>query len=308
MYYRLEAHTVLCTCCNPIERSQSGLELFLLEFIKNNYSGEIIKNPRNIIAPYELDIYLPELNIAFEFNGLYWHSELYKSKDYHRIKTDMCLKSGIKLIHIWEDDWLYKQNIIKSMILNELRLNPSKIWARKCEIREIIGNTLSMNFLDNNHLQGNLNSSIKVGLYYNNELVSLMTFGKKRIALNSKSKEDEWELLRFCSKLNTSVIGGASRLFKYFINKYNPVEVVTYADRSFSSGKLYNVLGFKFDHITDNGYHYIIDGIREHRFNFRKDILVKQGFDVSKSESQIMLERGYHRLYNSGNLYYIFKK
>lgn len=106
--------------------------------------------------------------------------------------------------------------------------------------------------------------------------------------------------------MNTNVIGGASKLFKYFIEKYNPDEVTSYADRSWSQGKLYEKLGFKLDNKTQPNYYYVIDGIRKHRFNFRKDKLIKQGFDPNKTEHEIMLDRKIHRIYDSGNLKYIF--
>lgn len=123
-----------------------------------------------------------------------------------------------------------------------------------------------------------------------------MTFGNRRVSMGKKTtNEGEYELLRFCNKLNTNVIGGASRLFKYFINNYNPLEITTYADRSISQGKLYETLGFKFFGKTEPNYYYIIDGIRHHRFNFRKDKLIKEGFDANKTEHQIMIDR---KIYN----------
>lgn len=250
-----------------------------------------------------MDIYLPELKLAFEFNGLFWHNEINRENDYHLIKTEMCEKQGIQLIQIWEDNWLFKQEIIKSIILNKLSKTSNKIFARKCEIREIIDNKLIKEFLDKNHIQGFVGSKIKLGLYFDNELISLMTFGNRRIAMGKKAtNQDEYELLRFCNKLNTNVIGGSSKLFKYFIDNYNPKEITTYADRSFSQGKLYETLGFKFVKKTEPNYYYIIDGIRYHRFNFRKDVLVKEGFDSNKTEHEIMLEREIYRIYDSGNL------
>ena len=134
-----------------------------------------------------------------------------------------------------------------------------------------------------------------------------MTFGDRRVAMGKKSTNiGEFELLRFCNKLNTNVIGGASRLFKYFIKNYNPTEITTYADRSFSQGKLYKTLGFEFIGKTEPNYYYIVDGIRHHRFNYRKDILIKQGFDPNKTEHQIMLDRKIYRIYDSGNLKFIY--
>ena len=280
----------------------------LLEFIKENYNGKIIINNRIILKPYELDIYLPNLNLAFEFNGLYWHNEINKpEKKYHLNKTENCLKQGIQLIHIWEDDWENKLEIVKSMILNKLNLNTKKLMARKCEIKEITDNFLIKDFLNKNHLQGFVGSRVKIGLFYEGKLVSLMTFGKKRLFMKSKSKtKNEYELLRFCNKLNTTVIGGASRLFKYFTKNYKIDNISTFADRSHSNGGLYEQLGFEFIHKTQPNYYYIINKNRKHRFNFRKDVLVKEGFDKNMTEHEIMLSRDIFRIYDSGSLKYIW--
>ena len=307
LYNRKKLNTILCTICNPIGIKNSGLEIGLLNFIKENYNGEILINKRDIIPPLELDIYLPELKLAFEFNGLYWHNEINKNNDYHLNKTEECEKKDIQLIQIWEDNWLYSQNIIKSMIINKLNKTLNKIYARKTEIKEINNNNLVRKFLDNNHIQGFIGSKVKIGLFYDNELVSLMTFGSRRIAMGKKTtNEGEYELLRFCNKLNTNIIGGASKLFKYFINNYKPQEITTYADRSISQGKLYKILGFELQGKTEPNYYYIIDRKKYHRFNFRKDILIKQGYDLNKTEHEIMLERKIYRIYDSGNLKYSF--
>jgi hypothetical protein len=149
-------------------------------------------------------------------------------------------------------------------------------------------------------------SSVNLGLYYNNELVSLMTFGKKRLALgNKKSNNDEYELIRFCNKLNTSVVGGASKLLNHFIKTYNPVEILSYADKRWSNGNLYKKLGFIEVKSTSPNYFYVVNKKRKNRFEFRKDVLVKDGFDSSKTEFQIMEDRGIPRIYDVGN--FLFK-
>jgi hypothetical protein len=302
---RLKYKTEICTICNPIgSHTSSGYENQLQDFVVNNYKLNVMTTKRFIIKPLELDIYLPDLKLAFEFNGLYWHNEISKDKNYHLNKTELCEQQGIQLIHIYEDDWLYKQNIVKSMILNKLGKIENKVFARKCEIRKIDDNNLVRLFLDENHIQGFVGSKVKIGLFYENELVSLMTFGRG----NKPTNEREYELLRFCNKLNTCVLGGASKLFKYFIKNYNPTEIITTSDRSFSQGKLYEILGFEFIGKTKPNYYYIIDGIRHHRFNFIKDKLIKDGFDPNKTEHQIMLDRKIFRIYDSGNLKFIYTK
>jgi len=308
LYQRKEIqHNILCTICNPLVIHISGKELEILDFIKNNYNGKIIENDKIVLNGKELDVYLPDLNLAIEFNGVYWHSELYKEYNYHKEKSDLCEKKEIQLIHIWEDEWFFKKEIVKSIILNKLNKTPNKIYARKCEIKEINDNKLIRDFLNENHIQGFVGSNIKIGLFFNDELVSLMTFGKKRINLGNKNEENRYEMLRFCNKLNTNIIGGASKLFKYFITKYKPENVLTYADRSYSNGNLYKQLGFDFKGKTVPGYSYYDQKLNKYnRYNFRKDVLVKEGFNKNKTENEIMLERGFFRVYNAGNLKYIF--
>jgi len=302
---RRRTNTIICTECNPINKSISGLEIEMIQFIEKNYNGLIIFNDRDIIGK-ELDIYMPDLNLAFEFNGLWWHNEINKPDNYHLEKTNLCVEKNIQLIHIWEDDWIYKKDIIKSMILNKLNKTPNKIFARKCEIKKILDKKIIKNFLEKNHIQGYITSKINIGLFYNEELISLMTFGNKRIVMNDKSMINEWELSRFCNRLNTNVVGGASKLFKYFINNYDPTEVITYANRSYSYGILYEKLNFKFSHITNPNYYYIVDKIKKHRFTYRKNKLIKDGFDPSKTEHEIMIERKIYRIYDSGQLKFIW--
>lgn len=295
-YSRINSNTELCTICNNIERHSSGLESQLYYFIKENYSGEIITNTKKIISPLELDIYLPELKLAFEFNGIYWHNEINKEINYHLNKTEDCEKQGIQLIHIWEDDWINKQKIIKSMILNKLEKTINTIISDEYEVKEISDNKLVREFLNINHIQGFIKSNIKLGLFYNNELVSLMIFQNKNM--------NKYELLRFCNKLNTNIIDSENKLLNYFINNYNSKEITIFVDRSFSNCELYINLGFKFEEKTKSDYYYIIDGIKNNKFNFRKNKLVEQGYDKNKTEHEIMLERKIFRIYYSGNLKY----
>lgn len=286
-YRRYQYDIKQCTICNPVNMRNSERETHLLNFIKENYDEEIFTNQRNIIPPHELDIYLPNINLAFEFNGLYWHNNLNKPNNYHLEKTENCKKHNIQLIHIWEDDWLYKQNIIKSMILNKLNKTPNKIYARKTEIKENFDNKLIRKFLEENHIQGFVGSKIKLGLFYNNELVSLMTF--KSINLNN------FELNRFCNKLNNNIVGGASKLFKYFINNYNPDSIISFSNNSYSNGDLYLKLNFKIDKILKPDYQYILNNKREHKFNFRKNRL--------KNEK---IKENLTKIYDAGKIKFIY--
>lgn len=298
-YWRSHNNRNLCTNCFPISDTSSMAEKEMLSFIKENYNDVVLENDKSIIKPYEIDIYLPQLNIGFEFNGVYWHSEKFKNKDYHLNKLNISKNKNVDLITIWEDEWNIKRNICESFILNKLGKS-NKIFARKCNI-DVVSYIDSRKFLDDNHLQGDCKSSIRIGLFVNNEMVSLMTFSKLRLPIGGKSKEGVWELTRFCNKRRYTVVGGASKLLKYFINNYKPIEIQTYSDSMISNGDLYEKLGFKYSHTSEPGYWYSINGIRYHRFNFRKDKLVKGGADKNKFEHEIMEEMGYLRVWSAGN-------
>lgn len=301
--YRKEYNQIFCTVCNKLH-STNTLQLEVLNFVKSVYNEEALYNSRKIISPLELDIFIPSKKIAIEFNGLSWHSEEYVDKKYHLNKTEECEKQGIHLIHIYEDDWLYKQDIVKSRLKSLLGLNERKIFARKCIIEEL-DNKTSSEFLEKNHLQGGgPNSKHRYGLYYENELVAVMTFGSSRFEKN------KIELHRFANKLGSNVVGGASRLFKHFFNTVKPTEVISYADRSWTvnNGKsVYEQLGFKLVGKTDVNYYYIKNKKREDRFKFRKSELIKKGFDANKTEVEIMKEQKLFRIYDSGNLKFVYK-
>jgi len=258
-YKRRENNTLICTICNPIDRNISGKEI--INFIKMNYEGEIIENDRKLISPYEIDIYLPEINLAFEFNGVYWHSELYKDRNYHMDKSKRCWDRGIQLIHIWEDDWTYKKDIVKSMILNKIIKTPNKIMARNCVVKEIDNIDIIRDFLNNNHIQGFVGSTIKIGLFHKDELVSLMTF---------KKSGGDYELNRFCNRLNTTVNGSASKIFKFFIKNNKFKKITSFSNNSYSDGSIYRKLGFDEVYELNPDYSYLVNDVRVHKFNFRK--------------------------------------
>jgi hypothetical protein len=288
--------------CPKCGHKYNQMEDELKEYIKS-LGLEYDENIKKIIPPLELDIYIPSKSIAIELNGLYWHSEIYKDNNYHLKKTNQCELKSIKLIHVFEDEWLYKKNIVKSRIKNILGLTTNKVYGRKTNIKEVSSKE-SKEFLINNHIQGNINSSIRLGLYLDDKLMSLMTFGNLRKSMGENSVNGNYELFRFCNKLDTIVIGGADKLLKYFIKKYLPTKIVSYADRRWSQGNLYEKLGFKFIHNSKPSYYYIIENNREYRFKYRKDVLIKEGYDKNKSEHQIMLDRKIYRIYDCGSKRY----
>lgn len=295
------SHENLGNTC-PSCKSTKG-EIEIREFLEKELNIFPTICDRRSVSGYELDIHVKEQKIAIEFNGNYFHSEIggRTHPDYHLNKLNKCEEENINLIQIFEDEWKYKKDICQSMIRNRLGKTVNKIFARKCEIKEIDHNVKNL-FLHHNHIQGEDQSRIKLGLFYDSELVSVMTFSVPRY-----DKSYEWELSRFCTKLNTTVVGGASKLLKHFIKNYNPKSIISYADRRWSVGNLYKQLGFEQTRISSPRYYYMKKSrylVREHRSNYTKDRILKKhpNIDLSKTEWQIMQELNYDRIWDCGML------
>lgn len=293
------------TCQSCLTNKSSYGETMLCEYVKSLIGeNNVIQNDRSVISPKEIDVFIPSHNLGIEFNGLYYHAfENGKDESYHYMKYKNCLDRGVELMQFFEDEWLYKENICKSMIKNKLGLNDLKIYARQCSIEELKPTT-AKEFVDNNHLYGYKKCSMKLGLYYGDELVQVMTFSKN----NHSRKQKGWEVDRFCSLLYTNVIGGANRLFQYFIRNYNPEEVISYADLRFGAGKIYENLGFKFNKNTVAGYCYFIPMVcieRIHRYNLRK---TESERDSDKTEFELRNEQGYYRIYDAGHAKWLWTK
>lgn len=291
-------------CLNCFPKKKSIAEQDVLDFIKSIYSGVVIENDRTVINPMELDIYIQDKNVAIEFDGLYWHSEE-KGKDegYHLNKTEECERKGVHLIHIFEDEWNHRQEIVKDRIRSIFGLN-KKIFARKCVVKEL--NSKDCNeFLDINHLQGRDNSKYRYGLYFEEKLVALMTFSKPRF-----NKNYNYELIRYCSKIGYNVVGGASKLLAYFRKLHNG-SMVSYADRRYSDGNLYNKLWFAKIGVSKPNYWYVKNNEKLNRYRCQKHKLAKllgNGYDENLSEYENMVLNGYNKIYDCGNLVYALKK
>jgi very-short-patch-repair endonuclease len=288
----------------------STVEKEIREFVKTLTDEEIIFNDRNIIKPKEIDIYIPSKNLAIEVNGIYWHSdEQGKDYRYHLSKTQECETQGIKLIHIYDTEWTdsIKQCIVKSKLKHFFGLS-TKIPARKCKIVSVDSATANK-FLVDNHLQGKCPSRYKIGLTYNGELVSLATVGISRFNKNYK-----FELLRYCNKINHSVVGGLSKILSY-LKKYHSVDsLISYADRRWSNkihANLYSQAGFKYLRESNPNYKYFNilanDAILYSRNQFQKHMLKSklENFDPTISEQENMLNHGYFKIWDCGNLVYI---
>lgn len=263
-----------------------------------------ILNDRTMITPNELDIVLPDIKLAIEYNGLYYHSDEFKPKNYHLDKTNACENLGYKLFQIFESDDI---DVWKSMISGKLGLN-RRIYARKCFVSEIPAN-VSGDFCVQNHLQGNVPASVHLGLFYDDgfdtQLVQVMTLGKSRY-----NKYMQYELLRLCSLKYTTVIGGASKLWNFFVHKYSPKSVISYANRRFSQGNIYEVLGFEKTGISAPNYQYIVNGKLYSRVKYQKHKLSKvlEKFDPKLSEIENMHINGFYRIFDCGNIVYTWKQ
>ena len=282
--------------------------------INKNFSKKLKDNNINnelefSIGNYSYDIKIPDRNILIEINPTYTHNitnsaffRNHKKKkieiDYHKNKTLNAIQHGYKCIHIW--DW---DNIDK--IINLLSLK-QRIYARDCEIKEITIEMLS-DFENKYHLQGYCNNqNIKIGLFYLGNLVQIMTFGKPRYNRNY-----EYELIRLCSHANYRIVGGATKLFKYFLNKYKPKNIISYCDNSKFDGEIYIKLGFVLEDYGKPSKHWYNPKLKRH---ITDNLLRQRGFDQlfntnygkGTNNKQLMIENGFVEIYDAGQSTYIY--
>ena len=301
----------------------SYFEKEICEFVKSIYSNEIVENDRKIIYPKELDIYIPNKNVAIECDGLYWHSteqltskgqfmfssdekKHYKNKQL--IKTLLCEEKGIRLIHIFEDEWNTKKEICKSIIASSLGIYKQKIFARKCEVKEINLEDWKK-FLHENHIQDYTFAEYRLGLYYKDELVQGIGITK------SNHKQGEIELNRMVTKLNTQVIGGFSKLMNNSIKMWNFSKIYSYISRRLFDGKGYYASNFKIVKINEPTYFYVKHGQRFPRYNFMKN-KIKKMYDMgelsywneNETEELIMNKNQFGKLYDCGTIKVVYEK
>lgn len=271
------------------------------------YSKDVIRHYNKILGRQEVDIYVPDKNIAIEFNGTYWHSSIFKDKSYHQHKTLTCEQQDIRLIHIFEYEWQDEemQDKIKQLLKNTLLEDKAKIYGRSTVVKDITVDE-AREFCETYHLQGYVNSAINIGLTYDNELIGVMTFGFPRF-----NKEYEFEIIRLCYKDNITVIGGTEKLFKYFIDKYNPTSVISYCNISKFDGSTYQNIGFTLDHISVPGYVWVDTSTNTvlSRYQTQKSKLIKSGIGTEEqTEDEIMSNIGYLKVYDCGNKVFVWKK
>lgn len=284
-----------CPSCFP--KTRSSIEDEFVSVVRE-CSPNAVVNTRAVIPPLELDVYVPDRKIAFEFDGLFWHSERAgKDRKYHLNKTKRCAAAGVRLVHVFEDEWMFKRDIVMSRVRHLLGCQTRRIFARKCEVRDV-SDKQAREFLETTHIQGYCASKVRIGLFNDDELVALMTFGKPRF-----NSSYDWELLRFSCSLNTAVVGGAGRLLEHFKRVYNG-SIVSYADRRWSDGGLYKALGFESVGESAPCCWYVKGCTRVSRYSCRKKSLKAwlECYDDALSQSENMKNNDFGRIWDCGTL------
>lgn len=297
-FYYSDTRALHIHCPHCINTARSVKEHQFLDFLKEIYHGEIIENDRSVLGRKELDAYIPQKNLAFEFNGNYWHSIVKKENFYHQQKSIECRKRGIRLIHIFEWEWETKRDKIINLVKSALGIFEKKIYARECTVKNIDSNTYK-DFLEKNHLHGAINSSMRFGLFFNGELVSVMGFGKSRFG------KDEMELHRYCVKGTYCVVGGFSKLLKHSGVK----NCISFVDFAHFDGNGYECIGFKEIALTPPSYIYQKYTTIYSRFMCQKHklkTLLGEAFDDSLTEKENMIKEGFQMIYDCGNLKYCY--
>jgi hypothetical protein len=283
---------------NRISKAQQEIADFIVTI--GDYQAE---QCNRALIGVELDIIVPSAMLAIEVNGIYYHTEEFKpGRNYHLNKTTLANCVGYSLFHVYDYQWHSQKSIVMSMIRHKLGKTATKVYARQCRIG-YVDSVERMKFFERNHIQGKDSASTAIGLYHNDILVCCASFRVPRF-----SKRYDWELVRFASLLDTAVVGGFSRAFKYF-RDHHPGSIVSYSDREYSDGKLYQVAGFRLEATNPPSYYYY-DGrtnIRFSRTMFTKRSLIKKTkiSDHSLTESQLAKIAGLKRIWNCGTLTWV---
>ena len=285
-----------CYTCQP-KKETWGETLIKNFLLANNVIFE--QWNRTVLAPKELDFWIPSLRIAIEFNGTWWHREdNVSSRNHHQLKWKSCDELGIRLIQVWEHELVRKPDIILDRLRHAINSNSSKIAARKCTVKKLTSKE-SHEFFNNNHLQGNQASAFVYGLYQDDVLVAAASFGKSRYDTNIK-----WELLRYATKLSTNVQGGLGKLLSYAQKEIQFDSIVTYANLNWGKGDIYQKLGFVLQHFSKPNFYYSKSDLIIHsRLKFQKHKII--GKAPGTSAKEIARNMGYFRFFDAGNAVWI---
>ena len=286
-----------CMTCNP---TGSLEEIQVRDYI-TSLGLTVESNNRTIIGPLELDIWIPEKNVAIEYCGLYWHREgMGKDRHYHSNKTKLCREKGIKLVTLFSDQWIGNRSIVESRLQQLLGQQANTVGARSCTVSEI-NNSMSSEFLLRNHLQGHCSAKYKWGLFSKNQkLLAVMTFGASRF------KKGENELLRFAVESSWSVPGAAGKLLAAHMASTQCTDLISYSDNAWGYTDFYGKIGFRHESDGSPGYSYVDLTNRKfgrlNRMQFQKHKLSNLfgSVDTASTEYEIMKANGYDRIWDCG--------
>ncbi len=287
-----EHNKLICPVCNPIDKSSSIQENEVRHFIEKELH---IESKKIKLQKSEIDIYLPEHNLGIEYNGLWWHSSKFRKSNYHLNKTELSEKNNIKLLQIFEDEWTNKKDIVKSIIKSKLKIYDKKIYSRYCEVKEVEMLQASA-FLAENDLFGSSNTLINYGLYFKNELVSILSIQKNNF--------NSYEITGHCDKLNVYVSGSLDKLIKHFIYIHKPKSLIKNVDRRYSQGESYRKIGFK--NIKNTRPNFLYFSYKKKNMNRKSLATIKEQYpdyliDYQANSEEILMEQlGYYRIYDCG--------
>lgn len=298
-YFIIVANSFLRGHGCPYHNCNSSIKEKEIKETIENFGFDCLSNCRNVLpSGKEIDIYIPSNKLAIEFDGLYWHNELNKDEDYHLNKTIECEKLGIRLIHIFEDEWISKRDVIVSFLKKLLDVSDVNIKVEQCIVKSVDKNN-SEKFLNKSNIQGYKPSSIRYGLYHNNELLSIMTFRK------INKNDNEYELICFCNKANYNIYGASQKLFNHFISKCKPTCVISSIDRRFNNNDYLMDIGFQQFKTIKPTYYYVVGMERKNKTSFNKKTLVEiYSCPQNITEHQFCLSKKWYRIYDCGNLLY----
>jgi hypothetical protein len=291
LYKGIELSTVLL----PKYKLRSSLEIKICKFL-DEIGIEYKKNRRNIIKGFEIDIFIKKYNLGIETNGIYWHSEFFLKKDYHLNKLNLCLDQNYTLFQFFEDEIIKNFDIVKLMISNRLNIFKETIYGNDCQINEIKSNIILKEFLEKNHILGNVLNTINIGLEIKNELVSVICLKQY------KNNSNKFEIVRICNKLNTNIINGENVLLDYFINNYQSNKIIIYLDRRYSNEILFENLGFVKTKVITPNFWYARHKHRKFSYEYNKKDLILTESDINKTKHELLIERKFPRIYDCGLL------
>ncbi len=289
-----------CPKCSQHEAT-SALENQVLAWVRKHTS--VIQGDRHKLDGQEIDILCDKESLGIEINGRYWHSEKFKSSDYHYKKALKAKRKNLSLLQLWDHEVQDKGAICRSLIKARLGIL-TRWYARKLEIR-VLTSQQATQWFSINHLQGAANARVTYGLFNGDACLCAMSFSKARF------NSCQWEIIRFANALNTTVVGGASRIWCKFLEEHKPDSVVSYADLRISQGDLYKQLGFTLHHRSAPNYVWWKAKNILPRYQTQKHKLAKllgSRFAASLSERENMQRAGWLRVFDAGNLVYTWNK